>query len=221
MVYILQFIPVDELLTCVSRVNTFFHSLILSNAQLFTDITFSNCFEIDEFVLQVIMSNPKLIKKLQLSFQDITIPRERFNAIISKLQDAKSLTVLELAEMPLSDISFLSYARQTSLVTLDLSSTEIDNRQVQNIKCMKSLQALYVSFTKLSPNVIVQVVQTLDSIEIFDACGILFGIKHIRSLMAYSSLLKHLHVSVPKIEENVIFTYMSTKYPMTVVNIYQ
>ena len=97
---------------------------------------------------------------MQLSFQNVIIPINKFNWMISRLSDATILNTLQLAETPLNDLSFLSKMSNKSINTLDLSSTGIDNNQIQNIKFLENLKYLHISFTLVSPNVIVQVIQT-------------------------------------------------------------
>ena len=62
------------------------------------------------------------------------------NNLLSSLAYAELLTTLDLSECPVSDISFVPYL--TSLICLNLSSSNIDDSQLKYI-CLPKLTCLY------------------------------------------------------------------------------
>ena len=94
-------------------------------------------------MLTAITKHTRNIKSLQLAFQEIAMENFKFNNLLSSLAYAELLTTLDSSECPVSDISFVPYF--TSLVCLNLTSTNIDDSQLKYILCIPKTD-LPVSF---------------------------------------------------------------------------
>lgn len=77
---------------------------------------------------------------------------------------------------------------------------------------LTSLRVL--SFTNVSPAVVVQIAQFIVNLEILCACNICFSFKHVKVLACYCKNLKFLHISVKtKQDETKCFEIIRTLRP--------
>ena len=164
-----------------------------THLNLYTEIELESDDIITDSVILDITVNNQCLKKLQMSYMQFQITEEECNDKMSLLKNAKCLHQLELADAPLSDFEFIASLKFVQI--LDLTSTKLNNLQIQHLKFLKELEYLYISFTSVGPSVSVQVVQTLHKLKVFDACGICFNFKHFKSILLFCCNLEYINVS--------------------------
>lgn len=211
---ILQYLPVEDILLNISNVNHRLCTLIKKNGNLYRNVDFQDCVELDESTLSIIINNQQKLNILNLSSQLFDIDELEFNWMISKLKKAEQLQELLLADTSLVYLDFLAQAEFKNLTTLDLSGTKINNFQIKNLMFLTSLKNLYLSFTNVSPSAVVQIAQFLVNLEILDACNICFSFKHVKVLACFCKSLKSLHISMKtKQDETKSFEILRTLRP--------
>lgn len=197
LVTILKFISLNELLFSARKVNRRLCEIIDNNSSLFVDVKFDDCYIIDEDTLMAITKHARHIKSFQIAYQTITVDRSRFNTLLSSLAYAKSLTTLEVSNCPISDISFMPLL--TSLVCLNLSSTEIDDSQLKYLS-MPKLTYLYLSFNNLSIDAVLNALKKL-GLEYLDIYGIPCTYTHFVTAILVCPTICGIHATFQTMED--------------------
>lgn len=187
---ILKYIPASQLIVNITRVCKKLCSFVENNHHIWTDLIFDECYTITSHILRIIVNNDQL-KDLTLAYQIIAMKERVFNNMIFSLSPC--LRTLNLAQTPLREMSFVK--KFYNLTTLDVSGTQIDNRQLMFLSTVCHLKHLYISFTNITAENIVKCLQNFTCLEILDACEIFFTFSEIVLLATQCKNLAYLHVS--------------------------
>ena len=196
-IYILQFIPETELLFSVRKVNQRLCEII-DNSNVIVDVIFDDCYILDEELLTAITKHASHIKSFQIAFQEIVMDNFKFNNLLSSLAYAELLTTLDLSVCPVSDISFVPYL--TSLVCLNLSSTNIDDSQLKYI-CLPKLTYLYRSFNNISIYAVLDTL-TILGIKYLDINGIPCTYEQFLKAILFCPTICGIHATFQTVEDN-------------------
>ena len=213
-VLILQFIPLQTLLTRVNRVCWKLHDIIENSPILWKDINFDYhiCISCDDLRRLLIYS--RIAQSIHLPHSTCEISSPDIDSVLTSSK-FDSLIWLDLSQAPVSTLCFLYNAPNIKLVNLSECQCLQDSDFVALKKC-EQLEQLYVSFTRVTG-------QTLEDICIekplcvIDACEISLNVQQCRNILMKTtgdvlqfSVSLHDSVDLADFNENVVNCFVNT-----------
>lgn len=204
---IFSFIPIQHLLTCVNRTCKRFNDIIDSHSILWRHFEFDFPLELNETTTldSIIERRARLFRCFCIPEAVCEISAPEIDSILSHLSVSKHLVWLDLTGAQISTIHFLKGMQKVIEVLILDSCPNISNCDIQVINKCEKLEQLYIGYTNVSANCIVEVIPS--RLHTLECAGILFSVDTLRNLLRiYHRQLQFVTASVLPASNDVLTT---------------
>ena len=206
---ILKYLDLQELLTHVCKTNKRLNDIVYGHSVLWRRFLFDIPVEFEKHHLQSVMKHAVGFQQFLIPFATIKCTTPELDYILTaSLPKARRLYWIDLSQCRLSTLCFLQGMPQLKILNLSECQNLIDD-DFEVISSLTTLDKLYVSFTRITPDKIVQICGSL-TLTVLDTSGIPFSLVHCARVLRPD--LKYFTVSLEREEEEAFFHGLVRRY---------
>lgn len=177
---IFKYLALSTLLQSVNRTCRKFYKIVKNTSILWRNFEFDTPLFLTTTTVKDIFRHSPCFRRFLLTTESISCSTAFLDlTFVQGFHKAYHLTWLDLTDSKLSTLCFLTYTLNLEILNLSGCRNLVDDDFRVITNCSK-LDQLYVSFTAISPGVIVEISEKLDLISL-DACAVHFTLIECKS----------------------------------------
>lgn len=210
---ILKYLDLFTLLQTVNRTCQQFYHIVKNTSILWRNFEFEIPLSLTSDDVTEIFRHSICFRKFLLTPESLSCRTDFLDSIFFQgFQKSKHLTSLNLTDSKLSTLSFLQFTPNLEILNLSGCRNLRDVDFIPITTCVK-LDQLFLSFTDISPTVLVKLAKTLDLISL-DACAVALSLKECKTIVEHLKKLTLFHLSL---KEDI----STSQFDQEVRNVYQ
>lgn len=191
---IFKYLDLCTLLQTINRTCQLFYHIVKNTSILWRNFDFDIPLHLTEDDVTEIFRHSQCFRSFLLTSESILCRTAFLNfTFVQGFQKSKHLTWLDLTESKLSTLQFLHFTPNLEILNLSGCKNLRDTDFIVIADCIK-LDQLYLSFTNISPTVLVKLAKSLDLISL-DACAVALSLNECKTIIENLKKITFFHLS--------------------------
>jgi hypothetical protein len=190
----LSYLRLEELLTNTNRTCKAFNNIITTTSYLWREFEFDNPVHFYKGTLERIFQHSRKFESFIIPASGYSYLAPDIDFLFSKHFQGNKLYWLNISQCPISTLCFLKQCLNLQILSVDGCKNLVDEDFLAIRYCNK-IDQLYVSFTRISPNTIIKILEQ-NQLIVLDACGVQFSLEQCSAVMETSKSLLFFHLSL-------------------------